>query len=695
MKVFSIKKANKAANNQKTKGAAFEAVIALSCACLLLLSCGGTAGGSKVVTKAEGTENITVLPVEGISDDFIMGVDVSSLISLEKAGVVYYDANGNKADLLDLLKAGGANCVRVRVWNNPHDADGNGYGGGNCDIDTAVEIGKRVMKAGMDFMVDFHYSDFWADPNKQRAPKAWEDMSVEQKVVALQEYTTECIQKLKDAGVKVKIVQVGNEINLGMAGEVYDEDVYVLVKAGCDAVRKADPTIEIAIHYTNPLSEGSDGLEKKAPLLDEYGVDYDILSTSYYSYWHGDVNKLAITLKRLSNIYRKKVMVAETAYPFSDDDGDGYGNVVSTMSANNDYKYPFTVEGQAIAVRDVIAAVASVKKGAGVFYWEPAWIPVKHWDYDAEDAEEVLESNQQAWEKYGCGWASSYAAEYDKEVRMEFNGGSWDNQAFFDFDGKCLDSINVFNYVRTGSKGPLKVVRHEDPRVEFAFGKQEKLPGTVKVVYNDGVEKDEPVKWNERQAEIVESSPDFGEYSVFGTLPNGDMVECTVSVTASNFLANGDFETGDLSGWTIVNDEGKGSPRVDQNSQNAKKGLCYFTAWEPDDYELDIYQTLEGIAEGTYKCFASFESTGAMNPSGTVFWAEIKKTDGSVQRFEDEVELPNQWKAFYTAELPLLKVDSTVASVTVGCHVKVEFDPDTGANGAWFVMDDVNLLLAE
>ena len=678
----------------KTKGAAVKTAAALSCACVLLLaSCGG--GGGKVATKAKDAENITVLPVEGLSDDFIMGVDVSSLISLENAGVVYYDANGNKADVLDLLKAGGANCVRVRVWNDPHDEEGNSYGGGNCDIDNAVEIGKRVMKAGMDFMVDFHYSDFWADPNKQKSPKAWEDMSVEQKVVALQEYTTECLQKLKDAGVKVKIVQVGNEINLGMAGEVYDEDVYVLVKAGCDAVRKFDSSIEISIHYTNPLSEGSDGLESKAPLLEEYEVDYDILSTSYYSYWHGDVNKLGVTLKRLSNMYGKKVMVAETSYPFSDDDGDGYGNVVSTMSANNEYNYPFTVEGQAIAVRDVIAAVASVKKGAGVFYWEPAWIPVKHWDYDADDAEEVLESNQEAWEKYGCGWASSYAAEYDKEVRMEFNGGSWDNQAFFDFDGKCLDSINVFNYVRTGSKGPLLVVRHEDPRVEFAFGKAEKLPQTVKVAYNDGVEKDEPVKWNERQAEIVENSPDFGEYSVFGTLPNGDMVECTVTVTASNFLTNGDFETGDTSGWTIVNDEGKGSPRVDQNSQNAKKGLCYFTAWEPDDYEMDIYQTIEGIAAGTYKCFASFESTGILNPSGTVFWAEIKRTDGSTERFADDVEFPNQWKSFYTSELPLLKIDGTVESVSVGCHVKAEFDPDTGANGAWFVMDDVNLLLVE
>ncbi len=111
---------------------------------------------------------ITVLPVEGLSENFIMGVDISSLIAVEESGAVYYDENGEEADLLQILKDSGVNCVRLRVWNNPFDNAGNTYGAGTCDIDTVVEIGKRATEYGMGVLIDFHYSDFWADPNKQR-----------------------------------------------------------------------------------------------------------------------------------------------------------------------------------------------------------------------------------------------------------------------------------------------------------------------------------------------------------------------------------------------------------------------------------------------------------------------------------------------------------------------------------------------
>ena len=344
---------------------------AVACASVLSLAACG------ISTKKTGSANITVLPVENIADDFIMGVDVSSMISVENAGGAFYDANRKKADLLELLKMGGANCVRIRVWNNPFDANGNGYGGGNNDIETAVKIGKRATDAGLGVLIDFHYSDFWADPNKQSVPKAWKNMTFDEKEAALSKYTTESLEKLKSAGVKVTMVQVGNEINNGMCGEMYDDKVLGLVGEGCKAVRNFDKNIQIVVHYTDPLSEGY--LEKRAGLLEKFNVDYDIFATSYYPFWHGEAGKLSVTLKKLSNIYNKKVMVAETSYPFTNDDGDGFGNVVSGMSSEQEFDYPFSVEGQAVAVRDVIAAVASVKKGVGVFYWEPAWIPVRHY----------------------------------------------------------------------------------------------------------------------------------------------------------------------------------------------------------------------------------------------------------------------------------------------------------------------------
>ena len=361
--------------------------LALAFVSAVLVSCGG-----KVLTKDPTAQNITVLPVEGLADDFVMGVDVSSLISVEKSGAVFYDARGKKADPIKLLKAGGANAVRIRVWNDPFDADGKTYGGGYCDIDNAVKIGKRATAEGMKVLIDFHYSDFWADPNKQTAPKAWADFSIQQKEEALAAFTTDCLRKLKDGGVKVSMVQVGNEINNGMSGETLDPNVCALLKAGCKAVREADPAIKVILHYTDPLSEGY--LEYRASILEKHGVDYDVFGISYYPFWHGDVKKLSVTLRKLSNIYNKKVMVLETSYPFTDEDGDGFGNVVSHMSANQEFKYPFNVEGQAIAVRDVIEAVAKVKNaGLGVFYWEPAWIPPQHYDITKIASDQIEESD--------------------------------------------------------------------------------------------------------------------------------------------------------------------------------------------------------------------------------------------------------------------------------------------------------------
>ncbi|WP_349428000.1 glycosyl hydrolase 53 family protein [Microbacterium sp. LWS13-1.2] len=116
--------------------------------------------------------------VDGLADDFAMGVDVSTVLSLEESGVVFRDAAGQPADLFEMLAADGVNSVRVRVWNDPYDATGRGYGGGNVDVDRAVEIGERATAAGSDVRVDFHYSDFWADLAHQLAPKAWEALTL-------------------------------------------------------------------------------------------------------------------------------------------------------------------------------------------------------------------------------------------------------------------------------------------------------------------------------------------------------------------------------------------------------------------------------------------------------------------------------------------------------------------------------------
>ena len=229
---------------------------------------------------------ISVPKIDGLSEDFITGADISSLLSLEASGRVFYDFNGRKQDLLKTLSESGVNYIRVRIWNNPFDENGNGYGGGNCTVDTAIKLGKRAAEYGMGLLVDFHYSDFWADPGKQQAPKAWQNMTFSEKSTAVYNFTVESIQAIQKSGVKIGMVQVGNETTGGFCGESEKNKRYPLMKTAAKAVRDTDSKILIATHFTNP--------EKKEYLsfaedLKNYSVDYDIFSTSFYPEFHGTV----------------------------------------------------------------------------------------------------------------------------------------------------------------------------------------------------------------------------------------------------------------------------------------------------------------------------------------------------------------------------------------------------------------------
>jgi arabinogalactan endo-1,4-beta-galactosidase len=161
------------------------------------LAAGATAGALMLAAPAASGEDvgepveagIFVEKVEGLPAHFVHGVDVSSVLSLEESGVTFYDAQGAEADLFAVLADAGVTDVRIRVWNDPWDAEGHGYGGGNVDVPRAAEIGRRATAHGLGVLVDLHYSDFWADPSKQQAPKAWAGMTVDQKVDALGAFT--------------------------------------------------------------------------------------------------------------------------------------------------------------------------------------------------------------------------------------------------------------------------------------------------------------------------------------------------------------------------------------------------------------------------------------------------------------------------------------------------------------------------
>lgn len=255
---------------------------------------------------------INVEKVNGLTSDFIGGVDISSYRALKDSGVKYYDFEGNELDdagFFKLLKDSGINYVRIRVWNNPYDASGNGYGGGNNDLQKAVDMGKLATKAGMRVLIDFHYSDFWADPAKQQAPKAWADMTIEQKTAAVKDYTMNSLNTLLDAGVDVGMVQVGNETNNGIAGEsgLENANTTAIFRAGCEAIQQVEQNrnkeIKAVVHFANPEKQN---YMTYAKALADAGVEYDVFASSYYPYWHGTLDNLKNQLNAITENMEKK-----------------------------------------------------------------------------------------------------------------------------------------------------------------------------------------------------------------------------------------------------------------------------------------------------------------------------------------------------------------------------------------------------
>lgn len=377
------------------------------------------------------------VPQKGQEEEeaFILGADVSSLLALEESGAVYYNEEGQETDLITLLGEAGVNCLRVRVWVDPFDAEGHGYGGGNCTAETAAQIGARGAKLGMKLLVDFHYSDFWADPGKQKTPKAWVNMHFDQKKEALKAYTLESLETIKKAGADIAMVQLGNEINNGLCGETTVGRVHALLKAGAEAVRAFDPDIAIVLHYTNPERGDFAAIAEK---LEKNGVDYDVFASSYYPNWHGSVENLTEQLRAVAEGYGKKVLVAETAWAYTGADGDGHSNILGAGDADTG-AYEFSPQGQIQAFTEAAEGVISLgDAGLGLFYWEPGWLPV------GDEA-----GRQEVWEICGSGWASSYAGEYDPEDAGRYYGGSAvDNQALFDFSGHPLPSLGMFKNVK-------------------------------------------------------------------------------------------------------------------------------------------------------------------------------------------------------------------------------------------------------
>lgn len=606
-------------------------------------------------TVTDATVNVKKTDKE-LSSDFIMGMDISSMISELESGVVYRNYEGNKLETLDdickFLANQGINHIRIRVWNNPYDTNGNGYGGGNNDVAKAKQFADACRNAGIKMLVDFHCSDLWTDPGKQYVPKAWKGYPVEQKAEALTAFLEASLNTIDPTKDVVDMVQVGNETISGFIGETDVANMCTLFEAGSKGVKAYNNEVKVVIHLTNPEKAN---MTRWAKRLDENKVDYDILATSYYPYWHGTLDNLKTQLETVKNTYGKDVMVAETSYAYTLEDSDGHSNTVRV--GNNDTAdnatEPFTEQGQTTAIRNLINTVNNAG-GLGVYYWEPAWLTVGDTTgLTGEAYDKQVAANKEKWEKYGSGWASSYASEFDaKDAGVWFGGSAVDNEAMFYPDGTASPSLHVWNYVKTGAVSNEVSVEGmgADLTQEVLANSTFELPKTLDVMYSDET-KAEEITWNETDVKKIDTTK-AGTYQVAGTVTfskeitrgtykgkKNAEVTLTLKVKQANLITNeAAVEFDDGSVFTIDGTMFKNIPST-ENPKSGKHSMSWYSAAEATGSVT--YNEAITLAKGSYTFEAYAEGKDA-----SVIMQVLNAENDSVLSSGDATEVTgwNEWK---------------------------------------------------
>lgn len=336
----------------------------------------------------------------------ILGADISSLKKSEDLGGVYAYEDGTQADALKILKDHGMNYARIRVWIDSPD--------GYHRKTQLLEMAKRLKAHGIKLLVDFHYSDSWADPAKQPKPVAWEGLDFNELKQALYDHTFEVCNSLKEQGTPPDMVQVGNEITNGMVwpdGKNEDsfDNLAALLKEGYRAVNDCTPESLVMLHLDNG---GNNAMYRNwFDNIIEHQVHFDLIGASYYPYWHGTLNDLRDNLNDIARRYSKDIIVVETAYPFTSEDKDNFENVIQDQVVEG---YPFSPEGQKnmlLAIMDIVREVPG-GHGLGIMWWDATWTAVP-----------------------GNGWDPADPS----------TGNGWENQALFDFDNRTLPAMSLFN----------------------------------------------------------------------------------------------------------------------------------------------------------------------------------------------------------------------------------------------------------
>ena len=364
-----------------------------------------------------------------------LGIDISTQLEEIRAGARYF-SDGKEMDPIKAFRNNGVDLIRLRIWNRPYSDNGKPYLGGTNDLTSTLELIRLTKPYGYQYIIDFHYSDFWVDPGKQTLPKDWEGLSFEGIVNKVYEFTKECLLAIKKEGVEVPYIQIGNEITNGMIwpfGQLIDQgedkergnypNFIALLNSGIKAAREVFSDTKIIVH----LERANDYkvYEELFTKLEEAKVNYDIIGMSYYPYWHGTFDQLFYNINNCRTKFHRNVMIMELGFGFTLEDYILTNNGTAQLKVNKenleaDLPYDISVEGQALFIEDFLSRCKKAEL-EGVVYWEPLWIPGDN-----------------------ICWASSegqdYIHESGKSTRNE-----WSNQCLFDYKGNKLPGFDKFS----------------------------------------------------------------------------------------------------------------------------------------------------------------------------------------------------------------------------------------------------------
>ena len=325
-------------------------------------------------------------------DNFFRAADISFLPEIETTNTVFYNAINQPENVISILKNSGCNAIRIRLWKNPSS--------GHSNLSEVKTLANRVKQAGMKVWLTVHFSDTWADPGAQIKPLEWQNLSFVDLKIAVSNYTSLILSE-----VQPDIFQIGNETNDGFIYpdgrlSINENQFLQLVQKVSTTIRSESPTTKIMLHYAG-IDSGANYFFDKVR-----GIDYDYIGLSYYPIWHGKMlSSVTNTINTLGQLHNKKVIIAETSYPFTLSYNDFTNNVVCNMNQLIP-SFPPTPQGQKEFMFALKAAIKASPHGMGFGYWGTEWVAYRG--------------------------------------NTATNGSSYENQAMWDFNNKALPILEVF-----------------------------------------------------------------------------------------------------------------------------------------------------------------------------------------------------------------------------------------------------------